>query len=71
MSISVCFIAMHFAGSLEDTLYMLPNCAPENTGNMTCYVESLSAYSTPVAVCFDKVTDEQIYFGPAYKELKA
>lgn len=65
--LSVCFIAFHLTGSAGQVVYMLPNCAPRNTGNMTCYIEGMSAYaSRKMAVCYDKKDPQKIlYTGPA------
>lgn len=65
--LSVCFVAFQLTGSAAQIVYVLPNCAPKNTGNMTCYIEGMSQYATrKMAVCYDKKNPEKIiYTGPA------
>lgn len=70
--ISVCFVAVIFSGDPSEHVFMLPNCAPENTGNMTCHIERPAKYARPTALCYDKKnTQRELYFGPAYEQVSA
>jgi hypothetical protein len=66
--LSVCFVSFVLVGKpdVKPEIYMLPNCAPRNTGNMICArVDKASPYSRDWVVCKDK-DGKVVHTGPAY-----
>lgn len=61
--ITICFVAFTVTGTGQEVVYMLPNCDPKHTGNMTCEIQQASDYARPYAVCIDNKTKQIVYSG--------